>query len=169
MGRASVAVIVLVGLLGACLVGIGIGYLAPKTFEKNFVPTPSTIFQPVDITIEELRAKESVTVQEYVSLQLAADEEKSDTADLEDAVAYKTLEPFEGSVGSAQPVGTDECLILVFSDDFPVFRTLMSVSPDWCSSLGINSKVWVSGTIGDPGLENRPFVLFLHEPGISVR
>jgi len=172
-------VLLIVTLVSAgCLMGIPIGYIVPEVYEKNFVPTldvtptPSTIFVPVDITIEELRGNETFTVQEYVSLHLSTEPTHSVTRDrIDKSVLNKTLEPFEATVLSITTESEKpKCIISVHSDNYPMFRSVATVSPAWCETLGINSKIMMSGTIAMiTSDKSHWFISELEDAGLSVR
>ena len=176
--RMMLVLLIVTFVSAGCLMGIPIGYVVPEVYEKNVVPTPtvtptpSTIFVPVDITIEELRGNETFTMQEYVSLHLATEPTHSVTRDrIDKSVLNKTLEPFEATVLSINLSEVkDECVILVQSDNYPMFRCVVTASPAWCETLGINSKVLTSGTITNiTSDKGHWFVCELEDAGLSVR
>ena len=193
MSKAAAAIVVVLSVLAGCLVGIPIGYIGPKVYEGNFIPTPTatliptvtptppTVFVPSGITLEELRMQETVTVRDYVSLHLRTEEQieseglrpspaKTKRTKVNLAVMNKRLQAFEGTVTAVELSNADECVIGVFSDDYPNFRNLVAVSADWCTSLGANSKVLMSGIISKiHRSESGSFLLELDDVGLSVR
>ena len=172
MSKVSTWTMIVVGVLAGCLIGIPIGYIVPQVYEKNYVhtptitPTPSTIFVPVDITIEELRAKDIVTVHDIASVFLAGDRE--DIINVRQAIIDKTLQSFNASIVTIS-TDKDACVIAVSVNDYPGGSAVAPVSSDWCVSLGINSQVVISGTIARLDYRSKMFVVNLENVSMSVR
>ena len=168
-------VLLIVTLVSAgCLMGIPIGYIVPEVYDKNFVPTPtvtptpSTIFVPVDITLEELRAKETVTAQEIASVYLSTAEQNISIQAINQVLTGKKLQAFDGTIAVIY-VGDSDCAIIVDIDDYPGAGCSATISDGFCASVGINSKVIMSGTIEKVLTGGRLFGATLTDVALSVR
>ena len=154
MSKAASTIIVVLAVLGACLLGVSVGYIAPKVFEENFVPTPtitptpSTIFVPVEVAFEELMMQDTITVHELAWMYLSAEEQGITIEGINSGVAGKKLQPFEAAVGFVQPSRyTSGCIVAAISDVFPAANGVGSLSANSCARIGIGSKVIMGGKI----------------------
>ena len=180
---------IIAAVLAGCLMGIPAGYIIPTVYEANFVPTPtvtptpSTIFVPVDITLEELRMKETVTVHDIASQYLRTEEQimseglrpapaKTKRIKVNLAIKGKRLQTFKGTVKNIGSLRDDVsgCVIAISGDDYPAFNCVTSISGSLCTELGINSKVLMNGKIEDVIFNEGGYIsLQLADTGLSVR